>query len=864
MLQAPRCIRGLSALIIICGNALLGHAWSDAADQTVLSEQPELIRSASYTYPVRLLKKGVQGTVLLDIYINEQGAVDEVEIAGKSHPVLDSIARRAAFQFIFSPAKEQGEPVPVVIRFQYVFDLAQILRDIRYTPNFSGRVIDAETEMPFRNFPVVCDFFDTTSDTALSMPFGDYIRLISSVKGQEYNDGKLVTRTDSLGYFQFCFLPVCSLKVRIQPPFHKVFISKEAITPGTNARSVYPLSALTGLNQESEYEIVVYGKQSTHERINVQEAEFQYGLTDDISRIIYVKSSVNQFPERGSAILIHGGGIYDNSYIVGRVPMLPPSHFTNYPTLDISGILIATVEDVSIITSRIGGRYSNAAGCIVSMKPGIYRPADARLIKHRELVANVSTRKIDLSLSTPLRKGKDLYQISYTLASQGFLWMWDASYRISDFGLAPPEYYGDLNITGTSKFKNFDMHSFAWLAWDAYQYSPYYKEGYIFPWGAGSVAFESTNRKAVHRVAAGGSSQHYYEGKRIGTYSPLKAVHRENATIVLESESIPLGPFTLDCTERMEYIRWYGSIDKRSFLGSTPDIIVRSGSEVHLQGHLGITHKNDFISFGSDVLVGSVTRYKNFFVDPGLWCSIPHKGGSIDFDLGIVSSLPDIRGMPDERYRGEINKTYMATSRLEHVFFRQTTKISLEPYIRWRDQCPSFSYEYLYPIWVDTLATPLYAGGINCRVSVVREKRCDINIAGTVGKSYRIEHDTRMPYEWDIPWSVKSFFNFHFFNNQFHASFNSILSAGIPYRDVNDNNTLKRPAIYLRPDIQCEYRARNLQHRYFTRYDLYLGCQNLIGHRNNIEPYWQDDMSMRWVQLTPRMIYLGGRFAFRM
>jgi hypothetical protein len=136
------------------------------------------------------------------------------------------------------------------------------------------------------------------------------------------------------------------------------------------------------------------------------EKEFRYGLTDDLNRIISTKSAVNQIPEKGSAILVHGGSFYDNVYLINHVPMFPPSHFINHPTLDISAVMVGVLEDVTIKTARIGGTYANAAGCVVTMEPGIYRPASDHLKQRPELVVNMSTRKIEFTLSTPLRKKK--------------------------------------------------------------------------------------------------------------------------------------------------------------------------------------------------------------------------------------------------------------------------------------------------------------------------------------------------------------------------------------------------------------------------------------------------------------------------
>jgi hypothetical protein len=262
------------------------------------------------------------------------------------------------------------------------------------------------------------------------------------------------------------------------------------------------------------------------------------------------------------------------------------------------------------------------------------------------------------------------------------------------------------------------------------------------------------------------------------------------------------------------------------------------------------------------MLVGSQIKPGSFFIDPGFWCTFTYSKGTLNLATGIVSSYPDIRGLPNPGYRNSIDKTYMITPCVEHTFGRTVT-VSMEPYWRYRDRAPNNSYESIIPVWDDSIATPLYSRGINYRLSLDIGNILDVDLAGMAGASHRIVDGECLEYEWNVPWSVKSFLPFHFPREVLHLHLNAIFSDGIPFRDPADNNRLKRGNIYFRPDITVEYRNTTIEHRQFTRYDLYLGILNFARIHNGGEPYWGITMQRNTINLTPLMIVLGGRFAFR-
>ncbi|MFL5521029.1 MAG: energy transducer TonB [Gemmatimonadales bacterium] len=66
------------------------------------------------TYPPALVSQGIEGTVLLRLYVDTLGQIldDSTRVAESSgYPALDSAALRAAPELRFAPAERDGKPI---------------------------------------------------------------------------------------------------------------------------------------------------------------------------------------------------------------------------------------------------------------------------------------------------------------------------------------------------------------------------------------------------------------------------------------------------------------------------------------------------------------------------------------------------------------------------------------------------------------------------------------------------------------------------------------------------------------------------------------------------------------------------------
>ena len=83
---------------------------------------PLKIADVAPVYPPLARLSRVQGVVILDAVIAEDGSVRDVRVL-RSIPLLDAAAMEAVLQWHFTPTLLNGEPVPVVITVTVAFRL---------------------------------------------------------------------------------------------------------------------------------------------------------------------------------------------------------------------------------------------------------------------------------------------------------------------------------------------------------------------------------------------------------------------------------------------------------------------------------------------------------------------------------------------------------------------------------------------------------------------------------------------------------------------------------------------------------------------------------------------------------------------
>jgi len=83
-----------------------------------------IIKMVQPLYPLTAMERGLEGYVLVEAYINVSGRVEGVWVrSAYGDDSFESSALEAVEQFIFKPAKQQGEPIPFWVSFLIRFEL---------------------------------------------------------------------------------------------------------------------------------------------------------------------------------------------------------------------------------------------------------------------------------------------------------------------------------------------------------------------------------------------------------------------------------------------------------------------------------------------------------------------------------------------------------------------------------------------------------------------------------------------------------------------------------------------------------------------------------------------------------------------
>ncbi len=324
---------------------------------------PVLTTFVKAEYPAYLVKKGVAGTVTLELLISETGTVDSAAVLRGVVPELDSCAVRAARRFVFSPAMADSVPVAVLLQYDYRFTLADAVDSLIPYSNFSGRCLEKGTRKPVPDAVIAVTVIDSTTDTTLPVPFSTWMRTIGTFTGQSIDEGRLVAVSDSAGEFRFYSLPACGIAVRVLMPGYAPFETEEFLTKTEALHSTYYIER----QAYSEYEIMVYGKQAEKEvsrrQLTIGEVRKIPGLGGDAVKVIQTLPGVAR-PTMGSGeIVVRGAPSWDSRYFVDGMEIPVLYHFggikSTYNSEALSGI--------DFYPGGFGTRYGGAIAGVVEI-----------------------------------------------------------------------------------------------------------------------------------------------------------------------------------------------------------------------------------------------------------------------------------------------------------------------------------------------------------------------------------------------------------------------------------------------------------------------------------------------------------------
>ncbi len=354
-----------------------------ADELTVL---PLLTREQQPEFPVLAREAGIEGEVLLELDLDETGALRSVRMLQAAPPGwgLELEAVRAAWKMRFSPAFAGEVAVPVRITYTYGFTLEeQVVETIADSPK-QGENIDPDGPINFSGF-----VRERGSRKALS---GVEV-LIAQLEHS--------APTNERGFFEFRGIPAGLHRAIVAVPGYHTFETQEEIQPGEATEVIYFLKERPEGIPETIVRTQREKKEVAKRSITIETIERVPGTFGDPVRIVQNLPGVARSPFDFGLLIVRGSGPEDSAaHIDGiRVPQL--FHFGGFRSI-LTPILL---DSVDFYPGGYGSRYGRLTGGILDVR--------TRQRYESELHGLVQADMLDASaaITGPIRRVSDKSEI---------------------------------------------------------------------------------------------------------------------------------------------------------------------------------------------------------------------------------------------------------------------------------------------------------------------------------------------------------------------------------------------------------------------------------------------------------------------
>ena len=122
------CVTAVGAAVILASTFAhaqdpTGASLPPASDGSAVVNPPSLKEHRSATYPADALRDRIEGSVGLEVTVDEAGRVTEARVTQTAGHGLDEAALTAVRQWTFEPAKRAGVPIVATVQLAYPFEL---------------------------------------------------------------------------------------------------------------------------------------------------------------------------------------------------------------------------------------------------------------------------------------------------------------------------------------------------------------------------------------------------------------------------------------------------------------------------------------------------------------------------------------------------------------------------------------------------------------------------------------------------------------------------------------------------------------------------------------------------------------------
>jgi TonB family protein len=333
----------MGILVAALLSSLLGAEDPSPPPPGTLTRAPELLELVPAEYPPEAKAAGAEGTVVLSIVIDEEGAVSQAVVTDPGpHPSFAAAALHAVQQFRFRPAEIDGKPAAVEIEYRYQF----VLEKEKAAPPppaeepivLSGRVVERGTRTPIAGATVESQ----------------------GVSAETGPDGRFALRGIAPG----------DVIVRVLSPEHEPFSTRETLEEGKPRAVQYRLTR----RRYDPYEAVVRGERRRPEvtvhTLETEEVRTVPGTQGDLLKAVQNLPGVARAPFGIGLLVVRGSEPNQTIVYVDGIPIPLLFHFGGVTSV-VNGDV---VQGIDFYPGNFSARFGRALGGTVELRTREAKP----------------------------------------------------------------------------------------------------------------------------------------------------------------------------------------------------------------------------------------------------------------------------------------------------------------------------------------------------------------------------------------------------------------------------------------------------------------------------------------------------------
>jgi TonB family protein len=265
--------------------------------QPKLTKLPKLVHFEEAPYPESEKAAGKTASVVLQIAIDDKGAVADAVVQQSAGPAFDQAALEAVKKFVFDPAEIDNRPAPVKITYRYDFTFT--IEPPTPVINYDGYIKNRFSKQPIAGVKISIDGFGEAT-------------------------------TDELGHFEFKEVPLGKHIISISGPNLTTVTTEEELVKGQKLSVKYSLEPKEEVppGEESDLEIVVVApkirKEVVSTEIKAEEGRRVPGTQGDTLKVVQNLPGVARASFGSGQLVVWGAAPQDTRvYVDGiHIPLL--------------------------------------------------------------------------------------------------------------------------------------------------------------------------------------------------------------------------------------------------------------------------------------------------------------------------------------------------------------------------------------------------------------------------------------------------------------------------------------------------------------------------------------------------------------